>query len=289
MRRKRFQLRLAAGFGLAALAGGVPAMAGPFDLKMTPPPPPEVGEATVDEKPNAALPLDAAVRDEAGRAVTLGQYFGGSKPVVLILGYYGCPMLCGLVANGLADGLRGVDLLPGRDYEVVFVSIDPTEGPELAAQKKQAYLSAYGRPESADGWHFLTGDVAATARIADAAGFRYRWIESAKQYAHPAVLVVATPGGAVSRYLYGVKFDPATVRLSLVEASNGRVGSTTDRFLLTCFKFDGKQGKYALTAIGLMKVGGGVTLGLAATGCGGLGRRARRRPRGVGLPGASVP
>ncbi|HEX8914975.1 MAG TPA: SCO family protein, partial [Humisphaera sp.] len=238
--------------------------------------PPAVAEATVDERPANPLPLDAAFRDEAGAQVTLRTYLDGRKPAVVVLGYYGCPMLCGLVANGAAEALRGVDLKAGTDYEVVFVSIDPAEGPDLAKQKKAAYAAAN---PAAGSWHFLTGDGGAIARLTDATGFRYRWIESAQQWAHPAVIVVATPDGRVSRYLYGVRWDPPTVRLSLVEASEGRVGSASDKLILTCFQYDGKQGKYAMTAIGVMKIGGGLTVAAVGGGIGLLALHGRRRRR----------
>lgn len=223
-------------------------------------PPEQVKEITVNEHLGSTLPLDLAFRDEQGRDVQLRQYFTGKKPVVLQLGYYGCPMLCGLVQRGMVESLKEVGLNPGTDYEVVSVSIDPSEKPQLAMEKKQSTLAQFKRPGTDDGWHFLTGREVDIARLADATGFTYRWIGSAGQYAHPAVLVIASPEGKITRYLYGVNFKPQTVRLSLVEASDGKIGTTTDRWIMTCFQYDGKQGRYALAAIGMMRIGGVVTM-----------------------------
>jgi len=215
----------------------------------------------VKEHPGAALPLDAWFMDETGKNVQLRQYFDGKrKPVIIQIGYYRCPMLCGLISRGLVDSLKEVRLNAGPDYEVVFISIDPRETPELAAMKKESFLKAYARDGSADGWHLLTGNKLQIDRITEAAGVEYRWVGIAQQYSHPAVSVLATPDGKISRYLYGVKFDSQTMRLSLVEASDGKIGNTVDAFILTCFQFDGKQGKYALAAIGMMKIGGLLTI-----------------------------
>lgn len=239
-------------------------------------------DLTIDEHPGAALPLDLELKDDAGRTVSLRKYFDGQKPVVLQFGYFECPMLCGLVSRGLADSLKDIPLSAGKDFQVVYVSIDPTETPDLARRKKESYLQEYGRPGAADGWHLLTGGEAQVAALAKAAGFQYQWVPSAKQFAHPAVLMVGTPDGKLSRYLYGVSFDPKTVRLSLVEASGGKIGTTTDRFILTCLKYDGHQGRYAFAAIGLMRIAGAVTV--LAVGFV-LVRLFRREARGLAGPG----
>ena len=215
----------------------------------------DVKDVTVVEHAGAQLPLDLPFTDEAGQSLRLGKYFAGARPVVLQLGYYGCPMLCGLISQGTVNALKAVSLQPGKDYEFVFVSIDPSEKPSLAAEKKESYLNEYGR-EGAAGWHLLTGPQASIAPLAQAVGFNYKWVQSAGQFAHPAVIMICMPDGRVSRYLYGVKFDPQTVRLSLVEASSGKVGTAVDQLFLTCFQYDGHQGKYALAAIGLMRIGG---------------------------------
>jgi protein SCO1 len=226
-----------------------------------PPNPAEAKTVTVVEHLSTQLPLDLSFVDENGQSVQLKQYFNGKKPVVLQMGYFGCPMLCSLVSQGLVNSLKDVKLNAGSDYEVVYVSIDPTEGPGMANAKKQAYMQAYGHgSESAAGWHLLTGKQQQIQQLAGTVGFQYKWIDSAGQFSHPACLMVCTPDGRLSRYLYGVKFDPQTVRLSLVEASNGKIGSTADAFILTCFQYDGTTGRYALVAINLMKLGGVVVI-----------------------------
>lgn len=243
--------------GVSQFAAPV-ARAGPFDATGEGGPvitKRDLNDVTVVEHTGAQLPLDLTFNDESGQPVRLRQYFGGKKPVVLQLGYYGCPMLCGLISKGLVDAVKKVSLTAGKDYDLVFVSIDPKETPLLATQKKEAYLNEYGR-DSAAGWHFLTGTQENIAALAEADGFKYKWIPSAGQYAHPASLSLCMPDGRISRYMYGVKFDPFTLRESLVEASNGQAGNAVDQLYLTCFKYDGTQGKYAFAAINLMRAGG---------------------------------
>lgn len=215
----------------------------------------------VIEHLGASLPLDAWFTDEAGKTVQLSTYFSGNKkPVILQIGYYRCPMLCSEISKGLVDSLKQVRLDAGPDYEVVFLSIDPRETAALAHDKKESFLKAYARDGSADGWHLLTGNKLQIDRVTQAAGIEYRWVAQAQQYSHPAALVLVSPDGKISRYLRGVNFDAQTLRLSLVEAANGKIGTTADEFTLTCFQFDGKQGKYALRAIFLMKIGGALSV-----------------------------
>jgi protein SCO1 len=212
-------------------------------------------DVTVTEHTGAKLPLDLGFVDESGKPVLLGQYFQGKRPVILQLGYYDCPMLCSYISQGLAASVKSISLTAGKDYELVFVSIDPKETPELAAQKKASFLKDYGR-DAATGWHFLTGRQEQIQALAKADGFNYKWVESAGQFAHPAALTLCMPDGRISRYLYGVRFDPTTLRESLVEASNGQIGNALDQVYLTCFRYDGHQGKYAWAAVGLMRIGG---------------------------------
>lgn len=222
----------------------------------------------VTEKLNVTLPLDAKFVDERGQEVTLGQFFDNSKkPVVLQLGYYGCPMLCDLISQGLVQSLKELKLDPAKDYKVVFISFDPNESWQLAAKKKHSFVRAAGRDGGVEGWHFLTGRQDQIDRVTQAVGYRYKWIESAHQFSHPSVVTICTPVGKVSRYLYpyGMKFDEPTLRLSLVEASDSKIGSTVDHFVLTCFHYDGKQGKYAFAAMSLMRVGGVVTVVVLGT------------------------
>ena len=225
------------------------------------------GQTTVDlsdvkviEHTGQQLPLDLSFIDEAGKPVLLRQYFTGRKPVILQLGYFQCPMLCSYVARGALDSLKQVSLNAGSDYEFVFVSIDPRETPALAAEKKQAYLQGYQRDGAGAGWHLLTGKQEQITQLSRAVGIQYKWVASAGQYAHPAVITLCMPDGPISRYLYGVRFDPQTLRLSLVETSNGKVGTTVDQFILTCFQWDGRQGKYAFTAMYIMRAGGVIAM-----------------------------
>lgn len=221
-------------------------------------------DVKVTEHTGAKLPLDLKFVDEVGKPVVLGEYFTGKKPVILQLGYYGCPMLCEYISQGLAESVKSISFTAGKDYELVFVSIDPKETPELAAQKKASFLADYAR-DASSGWHFLTGKQDDIAALAKADGFNYKWVESAGQFAHPAALTLAMPDGRISRYLYGVRFDPTTLRESLVEASNGQIGNALDQAYLTCFRYDGHQGKYAMVALGMMRTGGVIIMIIVAT------------------------
>lgn len=222
--------------------------------------PDELKGIGVDEHLGAKIPLDLTFEDDHGQTVHLGDYFTGKKPVILQLGYFNCPMLCSLISQGTVDSLRKLTLDAGKDFQIVFVSIDPNEKSKLGADKKETYVQDYHRQGSADGFHFLVGHQDQIKKLADAVGFKYKWVESVHQFSHPAVLMIVTPEGKLSRYLYGVRFDNQTMRLSLVEASDGKIGSTVDQILLTCFHYDGKQGKYAMTAISMMRVGGILTM-----------------------------
>ena len=234
-------------------------------------------EVDIVERPGAPLPLDLVFVGEDSTAVRLGDSFAPGRPVILNLGYFACPMLCGLVLNGMVDGLRDVEWTPGREFGIVTLSIDEREGPRLAALKKQNALESYGRPEAASGWRFLTGSARDSRAVADAVGFGYVWDEKTQQWMHPAALVVCTPDGRVSRYLYGVEFDAQTLRLALTEASGGRVGGTREKFLLLCYDYDSSVGRYGPSARRLMKFGGFVTVLAIAGWLALLWRRDRRR------------
>lgn len=216
----------------------------------------------VVERLDDPLPLGLEFDEETGRKVALGEYFREGRPVLLVLGYYECPMLCTLVLNGLVDALNDIDWVPGEQFEIVTLSIDPGETPKLAAWKKQNYLEAYGRPAAAAGWHFLTGSETQIRQLADALGFGYRYVEQRDEYAHPAVLFIATPEGRIARYLYGVSYEPRTLRLSLVEASRGKIGTTLDRVLLYCYHYDSTAGRYAPVAVNIMRAGGAISVAL---------------------------
>jgi protein SCO1/2 len=199
------------------------------------------------------------LRDESGRAVRLGDYFG-RRPVVLSLAYYGCPMLCTLSLNGLASALKTLSFDAGREFEVVTVSFEPKETPEQATAAKKTYLDRYGRPAAAGGWHFLTGDAAAIAAVTRAVGFRFAWDEETRQYAHPTGIVVATPQGRIARYLYGVEYAPKDLRFALVEASSGRVGSPVDQLLLYCYEYDPVRGRYGAAILRTVRFFGILTV-----------------------------
>jgi protein SCO1/2 len=214
-----------------------------------------------------ALPLELKFRDETGREVALGSYFG-ERPVIVALVYYECPMLCGLVLNGLVSSMKALDFLPGRDFEFVAVSFDPKETPELAAAKRASYVERYARPGTDQGIHFLTGDQAAITALTRAAGFRYTFDEPSQQFAHPAGITIATPEGKIARYLFGADFAPRDLRLALVEAAAGRIGTVTDQVLLYCFHYDPAAGRYTAAVMNLIRAGGLATvlsLGLFVT------------------------
>jgi protein SCO1/2 len=224
--------------------------------EILPPPPQAVG---FDQNIGATLPLDAAFKDETGKSVHLGDYFG-KKPVVLTFAYFTCPMLCGLALQGMVGSLKGMNLEAGRDFEVVTVSFEPKDTPEQARAKKDTMVSRYGRKGTEGAFHFLTGDQSTIDRITKIAGFRYEWDAKEQQYAHATGIMVATPQGQIARYLFGVEYIPRDLRFSLVEASQGKLGSVVDQLLLLCYHYDPKAGRYGAFAIGSMRTAGAVTL-----------------------------
>lgn len=252
----------------------------------TEPLPKELEGVGITEHLDAKLPLDAEFRDEEGRPVRLGAFFQGRRPVILTLNYYRCPMLCTLQLNGLVDALRAMPWLPGREFEIVTISFDPLETPTLARFKKQNYIKEYGRAEAVAGWHFLTGREDNIRRVTETVGFTYRYDKDTEQYVHAAALFVCTPDGRLSQYLYGVKYDPRTLRLSLLEASEGRTGSTFDQILMFCFHYDATQGRYDWHATNLMRAGGLLTLIVMGSVLGVFWRREARRRRPPTLAGA---
>ena len=218
----------------------------------------------IEQKLNSQIPLDLKFRDEAGREVALGDYFGKGKPVVLTLVYYECPMLCNQVLNGEVGAFQALSFTPGKEFEAVTVSFDERERPELAAQKKETYLKRYRREGSDAGWHFLTGDKASIDALAQAVGFRFVWDEQSQQFAHASALMVATPGGRLSHYFYGIEYAPKDLRLALVEASEGKIGSPVDSLILYCYHYDPAQGKFA-PVMGVLRAAGVLTvLGVVA-------------------------
>jgi protein SCO1/2 len=213
----------------------------------------------IDQRLNEQVPLDLRFRDEAGRTVRLGDYFG-RKPVILALVYYECPMLCTEVLNGLVGSLKVLSFDVGNQFTVVTVSFNPRETPALAAAKKAAYLGRYARPGAAGGWHFLTGEEPSIAALTRAVGFHYTYDPKTNQYAHAAGIMVLTPQGKISRYFYGIEYAPRDLRLGLVEASANKIGSPIDQLLLFCYHYDPAIGKYSAIVMNFVRLGGVITM-----------------------------
>jgi protein SCO1/2 len=248
--------------------------------------PEDLKKVRFDQRLGAPIPLDLPFRDEAGRAVVLKDYFDGShKPVILALVYYECPMLCTEVLNGLVAALKPVSLDPAKDFRIVTVSFNPAEQPDVAFQKKRAYVQRYQRP-AAD-WHFLTGEQAAIAQLTDAVGFHYTWNPALNQYAHAAGIMVATPDGRLSKYFYGVEYSPRDLRLALVDASGGRIGNAVDQVLLYCYHYDPTTGKYGLVAMRLIRIGGVLTVAVLGSFIVVMLRRDRKAARRRAQPGSA--
>jgi protein SCO1/2 len=221
--------------------------------------PPALQQVRFDQKLDARLPLDTRFRDENGRDVALGEYFG-RKPVVLAFVYYECPMLCNQILNGLVSGLGVLDQSVGQEFDVVAISFDARETPVMAAAKKAVYLDAYKRPGAEQGWHFLTGDEASIRRVTDAAGFQFSWDEATQQFAHASGVVVVTPDGRLARYLFGIEYPPRDLKFALMESSEGRIGSVVDQVLLYCYHYEPATGSYSLVAMNAVRLGGAVTV-----------------------------
>lgn len=267
-----------------ALSAGLAADDASAQINVTPP---ELRGIDILERPDNRLPLEASFTDDEGRAITLGQYFGGEKPVILQIGYNRCPMLCNLVLNGVFDGLKGVDWIPGEKFELVSVSIDPAESTGLAHAKKEAYLAEFERPGASRGVHFLTGPAESSKAVADAVGFTYRRQEDG-EYAHAAAIFLITPDGRVSRYMYGTRFEPTDLRMALLEASEGRIGTTLDRFILWCHIYDPNASGYVLQARRIMTLGGAVTVVAVLAGLAMFWRADIKRRRSAGAAPATA-
>jgi protein SCO1/2 len=221
--------------------------------------PPQLHDVTFKQRLDETLPLDAEFKDDTGRTVTLGQYFG-RKPVVLAFVYYECPMLCTQVMNGLSSALKVMSFEAGQDFEVVLVSFDPRDTPASAAEKKRTHLEYWSTERDAGAWHLLTGDEATIRRVTSAAGFTYRWDEVTGQFAHVSGVLVVTPEGKLSRYFYGVEYSPNELRMALVESSEGRIGSAIDELLLYCYQYDPESGRYGVVVMNLIRLGGVLTM-----------------------------
>ena len=216
-------------------------------------------EIGFDQNLDQRVPLDVTFRDERGATVRLGDYFG-KRPVVLVFAYYDCPMLCTQVINGLSSALGVLSLKPGQDFEIVTVSFNPADTPASASAKKAMYLERYKREGAAESWHFLTGDPPSIERLTKAAGFRYVWDATTKQFAHPSGIIVLTPDGRLARYLFGIEYGPRDLRYALVEASDGRVGNAADALLLYCYHYDPMTGRYGFVVMRALRLAGGLTV-----------------------------
>jgi len=240
-------------------------------------------EVGFDQRLDAQVPLDVTFSDEQGNAVPLSKYIH-DKPVILVLAYYQCPRLCNVVLNALVQGLLEISFDAGREFDVVVVSFDPRETPDLAREKKHSYLARYRREGASAGWHFLTGPAESIAPLARSVGFRYRFDPATQQFAHASGLVLLTPGGRVSRYFYDVRFSGRDLRLGLVEASHNKIGTPVDQFLLFCFHYDVTAGKYSARIMVLVRILGVATM----LGVGLFVRRLIRSTRRPALGGLAI-
>ena len=243
---------------LAASAGGQGMTSGilspPANVR-----PPGLKNVGIRQNLNQPIPPDLVFQDDRGQSVRLGDYFG-QKPIILSLVYYRCPMLCGEVLSGLEHSLRMMKFDVGREFDVVTVSFDPADTPETAARKKAEFLRRYDRPAADRGWHFLVGRQDAIDRLTQAAGFQYEYDPKTRQFAHATAIVLLTPEGRIAQYYYGVEYPPKDLRLGLVEAGKGRIGSVVDQLLLYCYHYDPEKGKYSATVLRVLRLAAVATM-----------------------------
>jgi protein SCO1 len=221
--------------------------------------PPELQGIGIDQKLNAQIPLGTEFVDQDGRTVRLGSYFG-REPVLLALVYFRCPMLCSQILSGVVSGLKPLSLEPGRDFNVVAISFDPQDTPATAHEKRDEYARRYSSKAGVHGWNFLTGSPESIRAITEAVGFHYRWDERTKMFLHLSGIMILTPEGNISRYLYGVEYQPKDLKLSLIEASHNKIGSAVDEVLLFCYHYDPTTGKYGAAVMNLLRGAGVLTL-----------------------------
>ena len=266
--RRSLSLVLPVALTLACALSGTRAYAQPSGPLMVPPPGraaseriPLLKEVDIIQKLGEKIPLDLPFVDEDGKDVTLGKYFG-VRPVVLALVYYECPMLCTQVLNGVYSSMEALPFTTGKEFDLVVVSFDPADTPELARKKKAAYFERYRRPGSDAGMHYLTGRQESITALTQAVGFKYVYDESIKQFAHPAAITVLSKGGQISQYIYGIEFAPRDLRLSLIDAGDGKVGTAVDQIMLYCYHYDPTTGKYGVAIMALVRAGGILTVAI---------------------------
>lgn len=219
-------------------------------------------EVGIEQKLGNQLPLDAQFTDAEGKTVKLGDYFNNGKPVILALVYFECPMLCNEVLNGLTGSLKGIAFDAGTEFDVVAISFDARENgkSELVRNKKDAYVARYGRPQTADGWHFLTGEQSEIDKVTEAVGFNYRWDEESNQFAHAGGVMVATPEGKLSRYFYGIDYAPKDLKFGIMDSAESKVGNPAEQLMLYCYHYDPSTGKYGLAIMNIIRLGGVITI-----------------------------
>lgn len=214
----------------------------------------------IDQKIGSKIPLDIEFKNEDGQPVKLGQFLAPGKPIIISPVYYGCRSLCNYHLNGLTEGLKGLDWSAGEKFEVLAISFDDREGPELAKAKKESYMKLYDRPKANGGWHFLTGDAKAIGSLTSSVGFKFRWNDDMGEWAHPSAAIIVSPEGQITRYLPGVFFRPQDIKLALNESVDGKLGTFVDRMVLYCFRYDEHQSKYSPFVTNIMKLGGGLMI-----------------------------
>ncbi len=244
-----------------------------------PGPPPILREVSIAQRLNEPIPPEIIFRDENGQTVHLGDYFG-TKPIVLSLVYFDCPALCTEVLNGELRTMKAISLDLGKDFDAITVSFEPKDTPELAKAKRDVYAGQYGRPGARENWHFLTGDQPSIDALTQAAGFHYAYDSASRQYAHAAAILVLTPHGRIARYFYGVQYPGRDVRLGLVEASEGKIGTPTDHALLYCYQYDPATGKYGLMVMNVVRAAGVLTVLVLGIFMFVMFRRERNHPSG---------
>jgi len=252
-----------------------------------PGPPPILREVSIAQRLNDPIPPDVIFRDEDGKAVHLGDYFG-KKPIVLSLVYFDCPALCTEVLNGELRTMKAISLDLGKDFDAITVSFEPKDMPALAKAKRDVYAGQYGRPGAARNWHFLTGEQASIDALTQAAGFHYAYDSASRQYAHAPAILVLTPHGRIARYFYGVTYPARDFRLGLVEASEGKIGTPTDHALLYCYQYDPMTGKYGLIVMNVVRAAGLLTMLVLGIFMFVMFRRERNHPKGPPAVGVNV-